>query len=282
MSKVMMTGRPMSATLFLCLVASLSVFSTDSRTCYVLGPRDQISVKVFWHDDLCVTTEISTNGTITYPLLGSVQAEGLCARQLEQAIKEALEKDYLQTAEVAVSVTQRRSKSVTVLGKVARPGKIALPGPSRLLDVISLAGGVTSPAVRKILLMKTADSLSNSENGGNWKHHDPQLINSKRLLEEADLSLNVAVEDGDFIYVIDPSAGKFYITGEVARPGAYDVTDNLTMMKAITLAGVPTKVASLRAIYVKRIEGGEEEKTRVELNTLVKEDDIVVVPESLF
>jgi len=90
------------------------------------------------------------------------------------------------------------------------------------------------------------------------------------------------IVEGNLVERADPSAGKFYIVGEVKRSGAYDLVENLTVMKAITLAGGTTEYASLRSIHVKRTANGEETKVPAVMNTPIREDDIVVIPESLF
>lgn len=75
---------------------------------------------------------------------------------------------------------------------------------------------------------------------------------------------------------------NIYVNGEVRLPGAYAYDEGLTVLKAITLAGGFTaKAAQTRTILIRKIEGREVE-SKVNLDDLVRPDDIIVVPESFF
>lgn len=267
----------------------LSLFPVQSRCeeknesdCYKLGPLDRISITVFGHPDLSITSEVSSEGTITFPLLGLVDVKDMCKQDLQKSIKELLEKDYLHSAEVNVDILERLSKAVTILGKVAKPGKYSLVQPSTLIDIISLAGGVSMVGVRKILIIRNTENKTESADILNTSQRNIIFVDYKKLFEDADFSLNIQIKNKDIINVLDPSTGKFYITGEVKNSGVYNLVEGLTVMKAITLAGGTTKLASQKKRYILRIVDGKEKKIPADPKTLVKEDDIIFVPESFF
>ena len=269
--------------IFLSLLPVPNTFADKNESeCYELGPLDRISITVFGHPDLSTKTEVSSEGNITFPLLGIVTVKDMCQQDLQKSIKAMLEKDYLQSAEVNVDILERLSKSVTILGKVAKPGKYSLAQPSRLIDIISLAGGVSLVGVRKILVIRNAENKIESTNILDTNQRNIIFIDYKNLFENADFSLNIPIKNKDIINVLDPSTGKFYITGEVKRSGVYNLIEGLTIMKAITLAGGTTKLASGKKIYILRIIKGKEVKISTDPNTQVQEDDIIFVPESFF
>ena len=267
--------------LLLFLVQSTFAGKNESE-CYELGPLDRISITVFGHPDLSTKTEVSSEGNITFPLLGIVNVKDMCQQDLQKSIKAMLEKDYLRSAEVSVDILERLSKSVTILGKVAKPGKYSLAQPSRLIDIISMAGGVSMVGVRKILVIRNAENKTESADILKTNQRNIIFIDYKNLFEDADFSLNIPIKNRDIINVLDPSTGKFYITGEVKRSGVYNLVEGLTIMKAITLAGGTTKLASEKKIYILRVIDGKEEKVSADPKTLVQEDDIIFVPESFF
>lgn len=136
--------------------------------------------------------------------------------------------------------------------------------------------------VRKILVIRNAENKTESTDILNSDQRNIIFIDYKKLFEDADFSFNIPIINKDIINVLDPSTGKFYITGEVKRSGVYNLVEGLTVMKAITLAGGTTKLASQKKIYILRIINGKEKKISAGPKTLVREDDIIFVPESFF
>ena len=152
-----------SVLVFLLIFTSRNIYADSNESdCYKLGPLDRISITVFGHPDLSITSEVSSDGNITFPLLGLVNVKDMCKQELQKSIKELLEKDYLHSAEINVDIVERLSKSVTILGKVAKPGKYSLVQPSTLIDIISLAGGVSMVGVRKILIIRNTEKKTGS------------------------------------------------------------------------------------------------------------------------
>ena len=192
--------------LFILLLPTQNTYADKNESeCYKLGPLDRISITVFGHSDLSITSEISSEGNITFPLLGIVNVNGMCQQDLQKSIKSMLEKDYLQSAEVSVDIIERLSKSVTILGKVAKPGKYSLAQPSRLIDIISLAGGVSMVGVRKILVIRNAESKTESADALNPDQRNIIFIDYKNLFEDADFSLNIPIKNKDIINVLGES-----------------------------------------------------------------------------
>jgi polysaccharide export outer membrane protein len=87
---------------------------------------------------------------------------------------------------------------------------------------------------------------------------------------------------GDSLFV--PKAEQFYILGEVQRPGMYKIEDQLTVIKAISLAGGVTAKGSIRRLEVKHSgkNGSDPVTTKASPNDLVQPDDVIRVKESIF
>jgi polysaccharide export outer membrane protein len=113
---------------------------------YVLQPQDVLKVFVFQHDDLNKQSEaisISKEHTINLPLIKTVNLKGKTARQAEEMIRSAYDKDYLVNPQVSVMVLKYAERSVNVGGAVNTAGRILFPQERGLtiVDAISLAGG---------------------------------------------------------------------------------------------------------------------------------------------
>ena len=126
------------------LAKDLSIQGTE----YKLQATDVLKITVHEQPDLDTNTRITTNGYITFPLVGEVRAEGITVRELQTRIKNLLERDYLTTAQVHVFIEQYRIKQVSVIGEVNNPGKYDMPAErdTTLLEAIALAGGFTKDA----------------------------------------------------------------------------------------------------------------------------------------
>jgi polysaccharide export outer membrane protein len=130
---------------------------------YKLSPGDLIYVKVFQEDDLCSSLRISEDGTIAFPLIGSVKIGGLTIAQATQAIYKPLDARFLVNPQISVTVLSFTDRHVTVLGQVQRAGDYNLKeqGSIDFLEAIGLAGGFTRLAntsdvtVRRVLDGKT-------------------------------------------------------------------------------------------------------------------------------
>jgi polysaccharide export outer membrane protein len=133
-----------------------AVGSTDNR----LMANDVVQIKVFQEDDLDSLLRISKDGTITFPLIGSVTLGGKTPEEAALTIKAMLAKDYLVNPQVNVTVVEYAKRLFTVLGQVQRPGSFELPNsnPLTLIQAIGMAGGYTRIAdPAKITLKRTMD-----------------------------------------------------------------------------------------------------------------------------
>ncbi len=108
---------------------------------YVIGPGDVLSV-VFWkEDDLSADVVVRPDGKITLPLINEITAAGITPEELRVNITKAAE-NLVQSPTVMVRVKEIKSRYVSVTGMIARPGQYPLDGPMRVMQLISLAGGL--------------------------------------------------------------------------------------------------------------------------------------------
>ena len=245
---------------------------------YLVGEGDLLKITVYGHPDLETMVRVGGDGKITFPLLGGVEVAGLTSNGIERKIILLIEDGYIKNAHVTVFIAEYKSKKVTVLGEFSKPGIIKLTGEATLLEVISDAGGVTLNAGETLYIKRKSIDGLNAEDAGK---DISVTVDLKRLLEGGDVDVNVKVKDGDSIYV--PRASFVFVSGEVSKPGAYKITKDLTVLKAITLAGGFTiKAWRGRTKIIHKNEDGSEVTVRARMDDIVSPDDMILVPESFF
>jgi len=157
---------------------------------YVIGPDDQLSV-MFWRDkDLSTDVTVRPDGKITLPLLNDVQAAGLRPDQLREKIAEQA-KRYLEDPQPTVVIKQINSRKVFITGQVAKAGPYNLMAPTTVLQLISMAVGLTEYAhSKKISIMRT-------ENGRQIAYH----FNYKDVAAGKNMKQNIELKPGDTVVV---------------------------------------------------------------------------------
>ena len=113
---------------------------------YSGGIGDSITVDAYQHSEVSGTFLVEENGSIIYPFLGTVPVSGMSTQNIGRLLEQLLEKDYYVDVQLQVEVKAYRSKPVTILGEVGKPGTYYLKGPSTLTMVLSEAGGLRASA----------------------------------------------------------------------------------------------------------------------------------------
>ena len=126
---------------------SKAAVAADSGS-YVIGPEDVLYIYVWKEDNLSRTVPVRMDGMISIPLVDDVKAAGLTPLQLKELLLAKL-REYVDTPDVTVIVTEANSYKIYVQGEVRTPGVIRLRTETSLLQAIVLAGGFTDWADRK-------------------------------------------------------------------------------------------------------------------------------------
>ena len=237
-----------------------------------LGPGDSIRVTVFENPDLTTETRVSARGFIRFPLLGNVKLQGLtpvaAGERLAALLKEG---NFIRDPQVNVSVIQVRSRQVSVIGQVARPGRYALDETSTFVtDMLALAGGISPTGDDIVTVVRTRNGATERLD-----------IDVAKMYRTGDMTANVEIENGDTVFV--RRAPMFYIYGEVQKAGTYRVENEMTVMQALSLGGGITVRGTERGIKVARRDAnGVLAKREAKLADRVQPDDIIQVQESLF
>lgn len=164
--------------------------STTPVTEYVIGPQDVVRIDVWKEPDISRTIPVRPDGRISLPLLNDIQAAGLTAMQLSDAIRQGLTK-YLTSPQVTVTVSEINSRRVYITGEVTRAGAFPLLPNMKVLQALSSAGGFTQFAkLKDIYVLRTED-------GKQVKHP----FNYKDVVKGKLAEQNIALLPGDVIVV---------------------------------------------------------------------------------
>jgi polysaccharide export outer membrane protein len=124
----------------------------------VIGNDDVLVINVWKEPDVSRSIPVRSDGKISLPLAGEVQAAGRTPLKLEQDIASRL-KNYIAEPEVTVIVQQINSQKFNILGQVNKPGSYPLTNSATVLDAIAMAGGFRDFAKQKsvYVLRQTPD-----------------------------------------------------------------------------------------------------------------------------
>ena len=127
---------------------SAPAMADKNRDQYVIGNDDVLAINVWKEPDITRSLPVRSDGKISLPLIGEVQAAGNTPTKLEQEITSRL-KNYIAEPDVTVIVQQVNSQKFSVLGQVNKPGSYLLANSATVLDAIAIAGGFRDFAKKK-------------------------------------------------------------------------------------------------------------------------------------
>ncbi|MEW5765320.1 MAG: SLBB domain-containing protein [Acidobacteriota bacterium] len=255
------------------------VFATTTPPAYPLGPGDKIQITVYNEQDMNQTVVVDPSGAITLPVLDKVEVQGLSVNQLQTRL-EGLLGQFVKAPQVNLQLIEYGSRYVNVLGEVGNPGRVPLKGALKVLDAVSQAGGYTS---------KSGDvEISRRDSTG--KLHT-RVFPREELLGASSEKGNIYVLDQDVINV--QAIKSVYVSGEVKNPGSFPYNRDITLLRAITLAGGFTQWAKKDRVDVLRetpdsaprvlqVDVSEIEKGRLEDLPLLPNDHVVVKERKFF
>jgi polysaccharide export outer membrane protein len=165
--------------------------AAHSNDAYVIGANDVLAINVWKEPDISRSVPVRSDGKISLPLVGELQASGETPRQLEQEIAKRLQ-SYISEPEVTVIVTDSKSQKVNIMGMVTRPGAYLLTSSTTVLDAIAMAGGFKDFAKQKsIYVLRQAPEGTQQRIPFNYK----DVIKGKNAEQ------NIRLQAGDTVVV---------------------------------------------------------------------------------
>jgi len=258
---------------------------------YRLGPGDQLQIWALGVEEASQhPVRVDTAGFVELPMIGRVKAQGLTTDQLHDELVQRL-KTYVREPQVTVNVTEYGSQPVSVVGSVTKAGIQQLEGPKTLIEVISLAGGMTPDSGNTVTVTRSLSEgpipLPHAREDRSGQTTTVQ-IPVQDLFSGTDPSLNLAILPHDVISVA--RGHLIYVMGEVTKPGGFNIGDRprMTVLEALGMAeGPKTSAAPQHARILRVVEGTERKEIPIDAKLILQAkkpdlalepDDILIIP----
>ena len=225
----------MTAMRILCLcfgaLFTLQAFGATQES-LLIGPGDLLHVQVADTPEMEQHPRVTDAGDVPITGIGTIKVAGLTPADAALAIQAGLiAAHYMNHPAVMVSVEQYATQSVSVLGEVKAPGAYPIATSRSILDVLALAGGLTTVGDRNLVIER---------------HGDPSQVVHYGFSNNAGQAIvqQVVVYPGDVVIV--PKAGIVYVLGDVNHPGGYVMGNNdstMTVLQALAVSGGVTHTA---------------------------------------
>jgi polysaccharide export outer membrane protein len=268
---------------------------TALRSAYKLAPEDVIVIRALEIEEINEKTiRIDRSGNIHLPLVGRVHVEGMTTDQCENALADRM-KEFIRHPQIAVSITEFHSATVSVLGAVNAPGVHPVQGRKTLVEVISLAGGLkddAGPALKITRRLKWGSiPLANATNDPTNQVSVAE-VSLKSIIEAKSPLDNITVCPDDVISV--PRADMVYVIGEVMKPGGYVLRErsSISVLQAVSMAGGISHTAGPKGAKILRVVAANTERQEIPIDlkqilsghkgdVKLLPEDILLVPNNL-
>ena len=262
---------------------------------YMLGPQDQLAIRVIDLDETPnAPLRIDPAGNIDLPLIGPVHAAGLTISELRTQVMEKFRR-YVIDPVVNITVVEFHSQPVTVVGSVNLPGVHQIEGPKRLLEVISIAGGLKEEAGSKVTITREISSGplpladARTDVGGRFSVGEIEISG---LISGSNPSKNIVIRPHDVVSV--PAAELIYVLGEVKKPGGFTLHSHarVSALEALAMANGLEKTARPKNARILRVVGDGKNRATIRTDLLriidgkspdipLQANDILLIPNNI-
>jgi len=192
-----------------------------------LGVGDKIEVEILDEADTRQICLVCPDGMLYYQALAGMKVSGMSLPDLKGALESKLQAIY-RAPQVSLTLREVSSQRVWVLGRVNTPGLYPLEGPMTVLEAISKAGGLFTSR-----FSGTTEELADLKHSFLVRHGEFVPVNFYALLHDGDLTQNIYLKDGDYIYLPSSLSQEVYVLGAVVQPTAIGFSDQITLVSAI-------------------------------------------------
>lgn len=206
---------------------------------YVIGPGDEINVRVWGQVNIDVRATVDRTGSIYIPQVGNITVAGLPYSGLEPRLKSELGRIF-RNFNVTASLGRLRSVQVFVVGEASIPGQFTVSSLSTLVNSVFASGGPTPHgSLRHIQLKRGANVVTD--------------LDLYALLIGGDKSKDVPIQPGDVIFY-PPASGFVAVSGSVNVPAIYELGPDTRLETVLNEAGGTTVVADDQRVSIERID----------------------------
>lgn len=245
---------------------------------------DRLSLQIYGDPSSFQDVEIDSSGSINYLVVNSFPAAGKTVGELTETLQNKL-REYFRDVTLAVTLKENLGDYYVILGEVYKAGTKPLIGNATVLTAIADAGGTSLREFRKRL-----EDLADFDKAFLSRNGEYVPIDFRRLIKNGDLSQDVALKSGDYIYIPSLEYPEVYVIGEVRKPSLLRYVRTITLLEAISRSGGMSINASSR-VAVLRGSICNPKKFLIDYNLIVTArapdfwllpGDVVYVPPRIF
>jgi polysaccharide biosynthesis/export protein len=264
---------------------NLSGLANNSVSVEVIQPGDVLEVSMVTDYSKLLTTStpvrVSDDGMVLVPLVGKVSVGGMEVEQAERAINaESIARGVFRNPCVTVTMKQCRTRKVTVVGAVNKPGPHELPrGSTSLMAAIVAADGLSKEAGTAVEIRHTdsrqaysatpaGPQMANGADGGatlaSYQQTMPGVVPAVVTVDLAAAAAGAVqvpeLHDGDVVHVAKRTLPPIYVMGLVQKPGEfpYPTTQELRVLDALALAGGVSNRVAEEVLVIRKMPGAAE------------------------
>ncbi|CAA6678266.1 MULTISPECIES: polysaccharide biosynthesis/export family protein [unclassified Lentimonas] len=256
-----------------------------SEAAYQVGVGDWVEIEITGVNGSRSETFVMPDGRVYYDLAGGIKADGLTVKELSHALETALRRDY-SSPRVNVTLREVRSRRAWLLGRLNKPGLYPLSQPTTILEGISQAGGLFTSRF-------SGSTEELADLGNSFVLRDSQVlpVDLLALIKQGDMSQNIYLEDGDYVYLPSSLSQNVHVLGAVMQPKAIGYKDKINIVSAIAEAKGPHPDADLDQVLIIRGSLADPKVAVIDFNAIVagqatnvelRPFDIVWVPDRPF
>jgi polysaccharide export outer membrane protein len=170
-------------------IQSKAAVAADSDS-YIIGPEDVLYIYVWKEENLSRSVPVRMDGMISIPLVDDIKAAGMTPLQLKEVLLTKL-REYVETPDVTIIVTEANSYRVYVQGEVKTPGVFKLRSETTLVQLIVMAGGFTDWANQKKITIMRKEGGKDSR----------IMVNYKKIIEGDEGAKDITLKSGDIVII---------------------------------------------------------------------------------
>lgn len=238
-------------------------------TKYILGPGDQVLIKIWGVLDEQFMTEVTPEGYLIIPTVTEVLVSGKVLAEASQLLKTELKKLF-KNSHFSIRLIRMRKFRVYVVGEIENPGTYYLRASDRVVDAIQLAGGALTWGDETRIQVRHLDDTVDT-------------LNTSQFYREGDLEENEFVSGGDVIFIprIDLTKPYVIIEGNVGSQGVYQTLPNETLLEFLVRVGALSRNSNIENVVLirddkKYLYNLLKSETHVDQEVLKTRDRIII------
>jgi protein involved in polysaccharide export with SLBB domain len=227
------------------LFSSLSAEVPPEGEPYRLQSGDRLYILIYTQPSSKRSVLVDPSGNINYLFAKNIPARGRTIASIKEELTHLMS-SYFRDPLLLVSLVESTGDYYAIMGEVREPGYKRIVGAPTLLSAICEAKGFTTRYFRE----QTVDQ-SDLEKSFMVRNGEYLPIDFVGLVEEGDISQDVLLKSGDYIYISPTELRKVFVLGEVNSPTVVEFLESMTLSQAITEGGGLTSSASSRVAVIR-------------------------------